>query len=254
MISYYRNLSTTPTSHPAHTQPPPNHYLKWGGTGLSQDASHWDLHKKGEKCAMGQSLKGLPPAEQRLPVEVGLVAGWWVLRWENHPILWCFWWHKLTRTNVFYWFTQGWWNTPPDPPNSHFQVARLPQRKALPRGGASVPGGDGMVILKPAGMILFHLEPSTACFLTLRDQLKHSWLENGPFKEDVFCVEKCENGDIPASYVSLLEGKIDVKWPTNWFGESTDWKLSILFNGIRQGSLNVTHFRGRSNLDVICCW
>lgn len=71
----------------------------------------------------------------------------------------CFWWLKLVKALVFFaWvvfqrilcfygcpkvvegFCQN--RAPPlDPPNA-IQVARLPQRKALPRGGASVPGGD----------------------------------------------------------------------------------------------------------------
>ncbi len=37
--------------------------------------------------------------------------------------------------------------------------------------------------------------------------IQHSWLENGPC-EDVFPIQ---NGDVPASYVSLPEGNMDTK-------------------------------------------
>ena len=82
---------------------------------------------------------------------------------------------------------------------------------------------------------------------------KHSWLEKGgTLNESMYSYWK--SGDIPASYISLLEGKcilndqpIDLvnllieNWPciNRW-----------------QGSLNVTHFGGRIKLSCsfFCCW
>ena len=160
------NTAPLPSRNPTHTQTPRfNHNLN-RGTGLAQvPPAIGILSKKGEKCTMGQSLKGLPGAEQRLPAEVGVVVvdddGY--SGGVGHPEFYgvflvaqvgegsCFFaWGWCFKDFVFLWMPESSWRilseqgptTGPNPPPDAIQVARLPQRKALPRGGASVPGGD----------------------------------------------------------------------------------------------------------------